>query len=208
MTQPDQNLNPGITSNEVILAGFKTKGPGQHPKKTLDEEALINLLRNKQRGGYELLYDSYAAALLGVIIKILKDVTISEDVLSESFIKITSYFEQYDPARGRLFTWMINIARNLCYDKLRSKEFKKEAKNIPLDDATELLSMHSVSLDPSLTDLRDQTAKLDPNQKFLIDLAYFKGYTQSEISIEFDIPLGTVKTRLRKAINQLRLIYR
>ena len=179
----------------------------QYKNRVLDEGALIISLRNRERRGYELLYDSYASTLLGVIAKIIEDTESAEDLLSEAFVKIVSSFEQYDPSRGRLFTWMINVTRNLCFDKLRSKEFRNQTNNLKLDDATELLVNHTTSFDPSHAELKSLTAKLDPREKELIDLAYFKGYTHTEISKELSIPLGTVKTRLRKAIRDLRLIF-
>src|SRR5688572_1146050 len=105
-------------------------------KQVLDEVALITSLRNKERKAYELLYDSYASTLLGVITKIIRDSESAEDILSEVFVKIVSSFDQYDSTRGRLFTWMLNITRNLCLDKLRSKEFKNQTKNLKIEDAT------------------------------------------------------------------------
>lgn len=173
----------------------------------MDEGALIVSLRNKESKGYELLYDSYASTLLGVITRIIEDTETAEDLLSEAFVKIVSSFEQYDSSRGRLFTWMINITRHLCFDKLRSKDFRNQIRNLKLDDATELLVNHTTSFDPSHAELKSLTAKLDPKEKELIELAYFKGYTHTEIAEEFNMPLGTVKTRLRKAISELRLIF-
>jgi RNA polymerase sigma-70 factor (ECF subfamily) len=207
MTTPADKFSNKPSSNDRVIIPDEAKYAGKRLNKVLDEDALILSLRNKERKAYELLYDSYASTLLGVISRIIKDSDSADDILSESFIKIVSSFEQYDRSRGRLFTWMINITRNLCFDKLKSKEFRNQTKNMKIDDAAEFLTSHSTSFDPSHTDLKSLTAKLDPKERHLVDLAYFQGYTHKEIAKEFNMPLGTVKTRLRKAIIDLRLIF-
>ncbi|HNP49634.1 MAG TPA: sigma-70 family RNA polymerase sigma factor, partial [Bacteroidia bacterium] len=89
----------------------------------ITEEELIRLLSNREEKGIEILYDNYSAALYGVIHRIVQQDEIAEDVLQETFLKIWNNFGQYDSAKGRLFSWMINIARNASIDKVRSKEF-------------------------------------------------------------------------------------
>jgi RNA polymerase sigma-70 factor (ECF subfamily) len=206
MKTPVDNSSCETPNNSLMIPGQPLRLI-QKEKQVLDEGTLITSLRNKDRRGYELLYDSYASTLLGVITRIIKDSESAEDILSEVFVKIVSSFEQYDSTRGRLFTWMLNITRNLCLDKLRSKDFKNQTKNMKIGDATELLTNHTTSFDPSHAELKGLTAKLDPKEKQLVELAYFQGYTHREIAKEFNIPLGTVKTRLRKAISDLRLIF-
>ncbi len=209
MIEP-RNISPiTIVFNQLSLVTIPDKASDvrEKTKKIIDEENLISSIRKKERLGYELLYDSYSAVLFGVINKIIPETEVAEDLLSEAFVKIINSFAQYDASRGRLFTWMINICRNLCFDELRSKQFKNQTRSMKLDDCTELLCDHTTSFNPSHSDLKNITERLNPNQKLLIDLAFFKGYTHSEIAKEFNLPLGTVKTRLRKAINELRLIY-
>lgn len=173
----------------------------------ISESELLMLLSEKKREGFEILYTNYAATLFGVIDRILKNREMAEDVLSETFLKISNNFNQYNPSKGRLFTWMMNIARHLSIDKLRSKEYKKGLKTYELDSSNEAMGQHATSVEPSHMDLKTVTSLLEPAQRFLIDLAFFKGYTHAEIAEEFNIPIGTVKTRIRKAILELRKVF-
>jgi RNA polymerase sigma factor (sigma-70 family) len=159
----------------------------------------------KDSTAFAYLYDNYSAALNGTIKKIIEDEYLTEDILQEAFVKIWNNFEQYDASKGRLFTWMINITRNLTIDTLRSKSYKKQKKIF--SDEYIVASVQDKNSDPSRFDtigLQKEVQKLNPNQKIIIDLAYFNGYTQEEISKEMQIPLGTVKTRMRSAISELR----
>jgi RNA polymerase sigma-70 factor, ECF subfamily len=135
----------------------------------------------------------------------IDDEYLSEDILQEAFVKIWNNFEQYDSSKGRLFTWMINITRNLTIDTLRSKSYKKSQKI----SSDEFIVSNVADKNSSITKfdtlgLQKEVQKLKADQKIIIDLAYFNGYTQEEISKEMQIPLGTVKTRMRSAISELR----
>ncbi len=173
--------------------------------KKYSEEELILLLREKDQQAFSYLYDNYAAALNGIITRMVDETQLTEDILQEAFVKIWNNFLHYDSSKGRLFTWMINITRNLTIDTLRSKGYKKQRK-ISRDE----ISVSNYQDKSHGTDkfdtigLRKQVANLKPEQKSIIDLAYFNGYTQEEISKEMGIPLGTVKTRMRSAILELR----
>lgn len=135
----------------------------------------------------------------------IDDTQLAEDILQEAFLKIWNNFKQYDNSKGRLFTWMVNITRNLTIDTLRSKGYKKQQKISQDDNSVSGYKDAAHSVDRFDTmGLRKQVAALKPDQKIIIDLAYFSGYTQEEISKEIGIPLGTVKTRMRTAIMELR----
>ncbi len=169
------------------------------------EEELIARLHTRDEAAFSYLYDNYAAALNGIIIRMVDEAQLAEDILQEAFLKIWNNFKQYDSSKGRLFTWMINITRNLTIDMLRSKGYKKQKKISQNENSVSDYS--DKSLNPDRFDsigLRKQLQKLKPDQKIIIDLAYFNGYTQEEISKEMNIPLGTVKTRMRTAIMELR----
>jgi RNA polymerase sigma-70 factor (ECF subfamily) len=127
--------------------------------------------------------------------------------MQETFVKIWSNFSQYDKTKGKLFTWLVNVARNLAIDTTRSKSFKNQNKNLEIDKVVGYIDSHkSTSFNPDQIGLKTMLEKLRPEQREIIDLAYFKGYTQVEIAEELNIPLGTVKTRMRMAIMQLRQI--
>ncbi len=172
-------------------------------KTKIEEEELIQLLVDRDKRGIEILYDNYSSALYGVIHRIVQKDEIAEDVLQEAFLKIWNNFMQYDSAKGRLFTWMVNLCRNLSIDKVRSKEFVNQNKNQSIDNAVSI-SDHKNSYDPDLIGVRDIVKKLEPEYKQIIDLLFFEGYSQSEAAEKLNIPLGTVKTRSRAAIQRLR----
>ncbi|MBC7867435.1 MAG: sigma-70 family RNA polymerase sigma factor [Gloeobacteraceae cyanobacterium ES-bin-316] len=172
---------------------------------TYSEEELVLRLKNQDQAAFSYLYDHYAGALNGVIYRMIEDTQLAEDILQEAFIKIWNNFKQYDDTKGRLFTWMVNITRNLTIDTLRSKGYKKQQKIFKDENSVSGLKDLSSGIDKFDTmGLRKQVASLKPDQKVIIDLAYFSGYTQEEISKEMGIPLGTVKTRMRSAIIELR----
>ena len=135
----------------------------------------------------------------------IDDEFLSEDILQEAFVKIYNNFEQYDASKGRLFTWMINITRNLTIDTIRSKAYKKQQKIFSDEYIVSNVQDRNSSIERFDTiGLQKEVQKLKPDQKIIIDLAYYNGYTQEEISKEMSIPLGTVKTRMRSAIKELR----
>jgi RNA polymerase sigma factor (sigma-70 family) len=170
-----------------------------------NEEELIALLQTQDATAFSYLYDNYSGALSGVIMRMVDDAQLAEDILQETFIKIWRNFNQYDASKGRLFTWMVNITRNYTIDTLRSKGYKKQQKIS--EDENVVSNYRDKQFNTNQFDsigLRKQVQTLKPDQKIIIDLAYFGGYTQEEISKEMKIPLGTVKTRMRSAIMELR----
>lgn len=159
--------------------------------------------RSEKHFGY--LYDHYSPALFGIALKVINDETVAGDVLQEIFLKIWRSIERYDTDKGRLFTWMVNIARNTAIDTLRSKAHKQGLKVQELASNT-MGDQFAVHLSVDHFGLTKVIEQLNKEQRVIIDLAYYKGCTQEEISKILDIPLGTVKTRMRNAIIQLRTI--
>ena len=92
------------------------------------EEELVFLLKKQDQQAFSYLYDNYAAALNGVIFRMVEDKNLAEDILQEAFVKIWNNFASYDTSKGRLFTWMLNLTKNLTIDTLRSKGYKKQSK--------------------------------------------------------------------------------
>jgi len=174
-------------------------------KISLSEEELVLALQQREKIAAEALYDMYSASLFGVIVRIVNDEAIAEDVLQDTFIKIWNSFSSYSTEKGRLFTWMVNIARNLAIDKVRSKDFKNQTKNQELENnVTFIDEQRNTVYKPELLGVKDLVEQLKPEQKSILDLVYFKGYTHVEAADELGVPLGTIKTRLRAAIIQLR----
>lgn len=171
------------------------------------EEELIQLLKTGDESAFSYLYDHYSGALFGVIFKIINDQSLAEDILQEAFVKIWNNFSSYDSSKGRLFTWMLNITRNLTIDTLRSKSYKKQSKIQSGENAVNYAGNNINENERfDAMGIRKQTSLLKEDQKQVIDMAYFDGFTQEEISKKLGIPLGTVKTRMRAAISVLKKI--
>lgn len=160
------------------------------------------LLKQKDNQAFSYLYDNYAGALCGIIKQIIIDGELVNDVLQEVFVNIWRRMDSYDPAKGRLFTWMLNIARNAAIDKLRSRDYQAGLKQQPIDDNE--MSHPVVRMGIDDFGLKKVIMKLKDEQRLLIDLSYYQGFTHEQIAKALNIPLGTVKTRLRSALIQLR----
>ncbi len=173
------------------------------------EEELIYHLQKRDTAAFSYLYDNYSSALFGIINKMLTDQQLAEDVLQEAFLKIWNNFTSYDSSKGRLFTWMLNIARNLTIDTIRSKGYKKQTKIQSSENAVDNVSQNPDAAESfDALGVRKHLTLLKNDQKQILDLAYFGGFTQDEISKELKIPLGAVKTRMRTAIMHLRKVLR
>lgn len=172
-----------------------------------NEQELTALLKNKDDQAFARLYDSYSGAIYSIILQIVGDEELANDILQEVFINIWRKIEMYDAEKGRLFTWMLNIARNASIDMLRSRGYRNSRKNQSIRENVDIAGpagMEQMSVDS--IGLKKVLEKLKPEQRVLIDLSYFKGYTHEEIARQENIPLGTVKTRIRNALIQLREI--
>lgn len=171
------------------------------------EEELVALVKDGNRDAFSYLYDNYSRALFGVIYKIVAEETEAEDILQNVFLKIWNSFSSYSGDKGRLYSWMLNIARNASIDFIRSKQNKMNSQNFQSDNiVNEINRHHNTSVNYDHIGLKNVLSKLDEEHKLIIDLAYFEGYTQDEISKKLNMPLGTVKTRIRQAIIKLRTI--
>ncbi|MFT6850303.1 MAG: RNA polymerase sigma factor (sigma-70 family) [Sphingobacteriales bacterium] len=168
-------------------------------------DELIELLSNRDEHALEVLYDNYSGALLSVVFKIVNSQEIAEDVLQEAFVKIWNSFESYSAEKGRLFTWMVNVTRNLAIDKVRSKDFRNQSKNQNIESNVFIIdNIRNTSYNPDHLGVKALLKNLKPEQQSIIELVYFKGYTHAEVSEELGVPLGTVKTRIRMGIIHLR----
>ncbi|MEP6682477.1 MAG: sigma-70 family RNA polymerase sigma factor [Parafilimonas sp.] len=171
------------------------------------EKELVQQLKQRTQAAFSYLYDNYSGALYNVILSILQDKELANDVLQEVFIKIWKQVDQYNPEKGRLFTWLINISRNASIDTLRSKSYHSQKQNRELTESV-YTAAGVTNMETDKIGLRKIIGNLKDDYKVLIELAYFQGYTQDEISKFLNIPLGTVKTRLRSALIQLKEFFK
>lgn len=132
----------------------------------------------------------------------------AEELLNDCFLKVWDKIDSYDASKGRLFTWMLNIGRNLALDKLRSKEYKAKMKTDGVSENVFISDVrYSEANKPEFIGIKEMVEKLPVEQKQLIDLMYFQGFSQSEIAEELEMPLGTVKTRVRAAMVSLKKLF-
>jgi len=164
---------------------------------------LVTLLKHREEPAFNYLYDHYSGALYSVILSIISDRELANDLLQEIFVKIWRQIESYDTTKGRLFTWMLNVARNASIDAVRSKNYRQGLQNKELTENVHHAA-GSIEINSDKIGLRKIVQKLKEDHRILIELSYFEGYTQDEISKMLNMPLGTVKTRLRSALLQLK----
>jgi RNA polymerase sigma-70 factor (ECF subfamily) len=172
------------------------------PLNSKDIERLVNRLKTGDQGAFAEMYDRYSGAINGVITRIVRDTEASQDVLQDTFVKVWRNIQSYDSSKGSFFTWMLNIARNTSIDALRKlkKEGKTEIQN--WDAAVGVIGAAQQNINS--IGLRKLVEKLPDEQRIMIEYIYFQGYTQQEVADELNMPLGTVKTRTRLAMRELR----
>ncbi|MEM1324958.1 MAG: sigma-70 family RNA polymerase sigma factor [Bacteroidota bacterium] len=171
-----------------------------------DQQDIIARLQAKDKQAMSELYDNYSGALYGLLLRLTKEEGMAQDLLQETFIKIWKYIDRYDAAKGSLFTWMARIARNTALNTLQSKSNRQQQSLRPItNEETDKTFLEYTNVNK--IGLKGLVAQLDEKYSTVIDLAYFQGYTQKEIEDHLNIPLGTVKSRLRIALRQLRKLF-
>lgn len=162
------------------------------------------MLRARDESGFHYLYDHYSGALYGVVLRIVQSREYTEEIIQDVFVKIWNSMHLYDAAKGRFYTWMINIARNTAIDYLKSRSFQNDLKNQQLSDFVYQSAAVSAAQPSDFIGFSKILESLDSEKQELIQLAYFQGYTHSEIAERLNMPLGTVKTKIRTALLKLR----
>lgn len=174
-----------------------------NPTYSIEDSAIVALFKSNDQKGIALAYDKFHAALYGVILKIVIDENIAEEVLQDTFVKAWRHRESYDDSKGRLFTWLVNIARNTAIDYTRLKSFSQ--KNQDIESSVNSIDFNEqLNINEDTIGIKEIVDKMPEELRILLEYVYFKGYTQAETAEQLKIPLGTVKTRLRTAILYLR----
>ena len=169
------------------------------------EKQIVTLLQNSDKKAISLLYENYADALFGVIKKVISDDDTAEDVLQETFVKIWRYAKKYDASKAKLFTWLYRIAYNTAIDKVRSQK-NKSNKEVQMETSA-VYKVTSNELNQDVLDIKKHLRSLDEKYQIVINALFFEGMTQQEASDELDIPLGTIKSRLKIGLRELKKIY-
>lgn len=178
---------------------------GRSRKLRLSEDKLIEGLKNMDGSAMSALYRMYSDSLYRVISTIVVIEEVAQDLLQETFIKIWKSFKQYDPGKGRLYTWMARLARNISIDYLRSVNYRNYTVSENLSESTQQIDQKfQVSYNPELIGVKDMTNILNEDQRLALDLIYFKGYTHVQAAEELNITVGILRSRLQSSITELR----
>ena len=178
----------------------------------LDDEELMQRLVYRDLRAFRTLFDRYGNLVYSAALRVVRDAQIAEDMVQEIFLRIWRKPDSYVAQRGRFVTWLTSVTRNRAVDEIRSRgrRFRYETAS-PEEQERELAAPDTN--DPALTaELADQRrlilaalAQIPQEQRQIIELAYFGGFTQQEIAQRLSQPLGTVKTRIRLGMQKLRV---
>ena len=171
---------------------------------------LLARITKRERVAFEELYTRYSNILYATAMKFLKEDADAQDVVQDVFIQIWDKAKLYDPAKGKPLTWALTMTRNRSIDRIRAiqrrtrlrDDFEKETVADESAGIREALS--GVDASERTQILRDAVGRLSPEQRKVIDLAFFGGLTQSEIADRLGEPLGTVKARARRGLMKLK----
>ena len=153
------------------------------------------------------LYDTYGGALYGIVLRIVKEEEAAQEILQDTFTKAWQKGHTFNPKLGRLYTWLLRIARNASINYINSKSFRMGQK---IHGAENLVHISDHSRDASqaeLFDLKGNVLKLESKYQEVIQKIYFEGYTHRDLSDELGLPLGTIKSRIKIALRELKKVY-
>lgn len=175
----------------------------------ISDAQLLEAITKRDEQALAALYDRYASILFGLLLRILHDRAEAEDVLQEVFLRVWQRAADFDEARGRVFTWLVTIARSRAIDRLRAIQSRGRVAEEAAREST-FTSVPSAVADAIASEQREVVAQalaeIPEDQRRTLVLAYFEGLTQSEIAARTGEPLGTVKTRTRAGLARLRAI--
>ena len=173
-----------------------------------DDADLARRLRERDAGAMRELYDHYGRLIYSLIQRMVRNSAAAEDLVQETFLRIWNRMPAFDQERGALGPWVLTVARNRAIDYLRSADGRMSAGALDLDRLEHPgqfcdFDNRALSLDRARM-LKEAFEKLTPNQKTVIELAYFEGLSQTEMADRMQQPLGTIKTWVRSALKVLR----
>lgn len=176
--------------------------PGVQTPRNENEAALIARIRAGEESAMADLYDRYSGIVYGVALRVLGDAAAAEDVLQEVFLQLWRNPQSFDANRGRLPAWLAVIARNRAIDYLRRRPPEQDIEGLAVSTG---VNLESVTAQRQAVDkVRSVLSQLPPEQRRLLEMAFFEGLTHTEIAGRTGEPLGTIKTRIRNGLLALR----
>ncbi|MGH2568592.1 MAG: sigma-70 family RNA polymerase sigma factor [Bacteroidota bacterium] len=176
---------------------------------------LLTRVQRRDQQALSKLYDRYAPLLYTLTLRIVTTAEEAEDVLQDVFLQVWNRSSTYVKERGTVYSWVVTLCRNKAIDRVRSKRYKQQSKEIKLDEA-EAVADTQMTMNPHqavvLKEYQEIVAaarkKLSAIEAKILDLSYFGGYSQTEISKMLRMPLGTVKTKMRQGMMKMRQVVR
>lgn len=167
------------------------------------EDHITRLLKADPSAAIPVILDQYGNAVYGLVCRMIPEREVADEVVQDVMVKVWQNAAAYDPAKGRLFTWLSSIAWNTSLDRIRSAGYKHTKKSVEFDP---LVYEGKMATEMQHADIGVQKAisRLDEKYRQVIDLVYFGGYSHAEASEALNLPVGTVKSRVRIAIRELR----
>ena len=170
-------------------------------------EQLIIRFQRQDPVAFKEVYTRYHKSMHGIIFSIVHDQELAEELMHDAFLKAWNMAHSYSDSKGRLFTWLLNISRNTAIDRTRSKAFKERKRNLSPSFFVDILeSKEDSNTSFDTKRLKQAISQLKEKCIRVIELLFFRGYTQKEVASELNIPVNTVKTNSRRYVSQLRKI--
>jgi len=168
--------------------------------------ALLQQAAQGDQPSLALLYDRTATAVHGLVMRILRDPSVAEEVSADVYLQVWRQAARYDPARGGVLSWLLTLARSRALDRLRAIRLRAEAERPTEADHPQVApgADHGSEVAERRRLVLTAVGALPEDQRRVLELAYFRGLTHTEIAAELDEPLGTVKTRIRLGMTRLR----
>ena len=188
---------PGVIL-PLLLAAFA--GP--------EDRALIERLKRRDPQALAELYDRYGRIAYSLVLRVVRDQAIAEDLVQETFLRVWNRVHSIDSDRGAIGPWLLAVARNRAIDYLRSQAGRDRNAAVELDE-TEHAPLYGemeagILMSDQVRRVKAAMDKLAPNHRAVVELAYFEGLSQTEMSAKMGQPLGTIKTWVRTALQSLR----
>jgi RNA polymerase sigma-70 factor (ECF subfamily) len=172
------------------------------------DSALIERLKRRDPQALAELYDRYGRAAYSLVLRVVRDQAIAEDVVQETFLRVWNRVHSIDSEKGAIGPWLLAVARNRAIDYLRSSAGRDRNTAVELDE-TDHAPLYremeaGILASDQLRRVKAAMEKLAPNHRTVVELAYFEGLSQLEMSVKMGQPLGTIKTWVRTALQSLR----
>jgi RNA polymerase sigma-70 factor (ECF subfamily) len=169
-----------------------------------DDIEYMNRVAGHDQQAFRALYQQYGKMVYSLAYRVLQNTTLAEEVTQDTFLKVWQQRARWDPAKGLLRNWLLTITHFTAIDRLRHERRQPNLHPDSIEDMEEMIASRGDALWQDGSLLRMLLKQLPPEQAALIDLAFFKGMSHSDIASETGIPLGTVKTRLRSGLQRMR----